>query len=160
MLTARRIIVAAFAIAVLSLAGIVWQLASPPDSGGLARDSYGTRAYGQKALYELLRQLNLPVERGLVPPTGLLRLNVCMVFLSPDPDLIRTEPDHIRKVGQWVRDGGVAVVAPPALRDAVKRLYMPPRPPIDGHPDLGGVKSSGPASRIAQIRSREGTFRK
>jgi hypothetical protein len=111
-LTARSVVITAVAIAVLSIIGMVINLMLPPDSGGWGRDSYGTRALGQRALYELAEELNVPVERGLVPPTGVIHREITLVFLSPDPELVNIEPDHLHKVAQWVRDGSFLVVAP------------------------------------------------
>lgn len=112
MLTARSVVITVVTIAVLSIIGMVINLMLPPDSGGWGRDSYGTRALGQRALYELAKELNVPVERGLVPPTGVIHREISLVFLSPDPELVNLEPDHLQKVAQWVRDGGFLVVAP------------------------------------------------
>ena len=112
MLTPRSVIITVFAIAVLSILGMVINLMLPPDSGGLGGDSYGTRVFGQRALYELAGELNVPVERGLVPPTGVIHQEIALVFLNPDPGLVNIEPDHLQKVAQWVREGGSLVIAP------------------------------------------------
>jgi hypothetical protein len=115
MINARNAVIAAFIIAGLSLALTVGQLMLPPDSGGLAHDSYGTRAFGHRALYELLGKLGVPVERGLVPPSGHLRRDVCLVLWNPDPRLADAEPEHLRRIRAWVREGGAAIIAPPRL---------------------------------------------
>lgn len=112
MLTARSVIIAVFTIAVLSILGAVLELMQPLDKGGLARDSYGTRPYGQRALYELLEKLNVPVERSFTPPSAPLHRDICLVLLSPDPGIVNLEPEHLHRVAGWVREGGVVVVAP------------------------------------------------
>lgn len=125
MLTARSVIIAVVTVAVLSLIGVVINLAQPPGSGGFGADSYGTRAHGHRALYEVLEELRLPLERGLVPPDGLLRQNVCLVFWNPDHDMVQLEPQHLAKVAEWVRAGGKVVVAPPPK---LKRQPLLPTP--------------------------------
>jgi hypothetical protein len=92
--------------------GVIVKLAQPPDSGGLGRDTYGTRAHGLRALYELLEELEVPTERALVPPSTALGDDVCLVLWAPDPRMVRTEPAHLHQVARWVRGGGRAIVAP------------------------------------------------
>jgi hypothetical protein len=112
MLNTRNVITAVLVIAVISLVGVVIELAQPPDSGGLGRDSYGTRAHGLRALYEVLEELDLPAGRSLVPPSASLRTDACLVLLAPDPGMVRMEPGHLHTTAQWVREGGRAMVAP------------------------------------------------
>ncbi|MCY3021948.1 MAG: DUF4350 domain-containing protein [Planctomycetota bacterium] len=122
MLTARSVIIAVVTIAVLSLAGAVIELAQPPDSNGFGHDSYGTRAYGQRALYEILSDLKMPVERSFVPPGQVLRGDACLVLWSPDPDVVQFEPGYLTKVAEWVRGGGTLIVAPSNPGVAPRRL--------------------------------------
>ncbi|MHC4504389.1 MAG: DUF4350 domain-containing protein, partial [Planctomycetota bacterium] len=112
MLNTRNVIAAAFLIAVVSLVGVLVKLAQPPDSGGLGRDTYGTRAHGLRALYEVLEELSLPTRRSLVPPSASFQEDACIVFWAPDARLVQIEPGHLRQTAQWIREGGRAVVAP------------------------------------------------
>jgi len=112
MLSARNVIAAALLIAVVSLVGVLVKLAQPPDSGGLGRDTYGTRAHGLRALYEVLEELSLPTRRALVPPSASFQENACIVFWAPDARLVQIEPGHLRQTAQWIREGGRVVLAP------------------------------------------------
>ncbi|MFQ5682716.1 MAG: DUF4350 domain-containing protein [Candidatus Binatia bacterium] len=112
MLTSRNVIISVFIIVLLSVLGMIIHLVQPPDSGGMGEDSYGTRAYGQRALYELLQELAIPVERGLVPPSEVVHREVTLLFLKPDPRVIRAEPEYLRRVGHWIQTGGNVVIAP------------------------------------------------
>jgi hypothetical protein len=111
MLKTRNVIIAVIALTSISLLLMIADLLKPPDSGGLGRDSYGTRAQGHRAIFELLERLDIPVERSLVPPSGLFKRDLCIVFWNPDPAMVRTEPDYLRKAGDWMREGGTVVVA-------------------------------------------------
>jgi hypothetical protein len=113
MLTARNVIVAIFTVAAVSLVAGLIQLAMPPDSGGRGGDSYGTRACGFRALYELMNELGAPAKRGLAPPSAFAAKGACLAFIDPDPDLISLDPDYLRQVAKRVRAGGFALVAPP-----------------------------------------------
>jgi hypothetical protein len=113
MLTTRAVVISLVTLVALSVVGVVIGLMQPPDSGGLARDSYGTRAYGHRALYEILTELGVPAERGLVPPDSLRRDDVCLVLWNPDRGMIQLEPAHLAKVAEWVCGGGKVIVAPP-----------------------------------------------
>lgn len=112
MLTARNVILLTLAIALISLASVVVSLMSPPDSGGLAGDSFGTRAHGQRALFETLVELGVRVERQMDPPRGELSPDTTLVFWRPHVNLVDIEPVHLHAVADWVRQGGRVVVAP------------------------------------------------
>lgn len=126
MLTARSVIIAVVTVAVLSLLGVVYSLAQPPDSGGMGHDTYGTRAYGQRALYEILEELHFPVERGLVPPESVARSGTCVVFWNPDATMVQLEPAHLGKVAEWVRGGGKLIVAPAYQVTSPRRVVPMP----------------------------------
>lgn len=134
MLTARNVVVLTIAIAVVSLASVCISLMQPPDSGGLAGDSFGTRAHGQRALYETLSELGVRVERLLVPPTEALARDTTLVFWRPHFNLVNIEPAHLHAIAEWVRQGGRVVVAPdrsdnvsPFSMQNLSGLNKPPR---------------------------------
>ena len=67
MLTGRSVLIFAIILAVLSLLGMVVSLMQPPDREGLGSDSYGTRARGYKAVFDLLEELKAPSGEKFVP---------------------------------------------------------------------------------------------
>ena len=87
MLTARNFVVLTIVIAVVSLGWACFEMAAPPDSGGLGRDSYGTRAHGQRGLFEILSELGIPVERILAPPTAVVGRQATRGFV-PAPGVV------------------------------------------------------------------------
>src|SRR5262245_51465537 len=110
MLNARNIVVLTILIAVVSLAWACLELARPPDSGGMGRDSYGTRAHGQRGLFEILADLDIAVERTLGPPTGVIGREVTLVLWEPQPELVQVEPAYLQALATWIVDGGRVVV--------------------------------------------------
>ncbi len=124
MLNARNILALTIVIAVVSLAWGCLELARPPDSGGMGSDSYGTRAYGQRGLFEILNDLRIPVERILGPPTGVVGRDVTLVLWKPDPDLVDLEPAYLRALSRWVENGGRVVVAPDERRAAPRPIGL------------------------------------
>lgn len=124
MLTARNVILATVIVAVVSVVAAVVSLMRPPGSDGAGGDSYGTRAHGQKALYDTLRALRVPVERSPIPPGGMLRDDTTLVLWGPHPKLVSVEPVYLRRVAEWVRRGGRVVVAP-GRHSALLASWMP-----------------------------------
>lgn len=112
MLTPRNVILLSVAICVFALLWTIYDVTRPPDSGGIGRDSYGTRALGQRGLFETLSELNLPVSRRLAPPDQDLPPGAVYALCGPDPWLVGTEPRHIAQLRTWVEHGGRVVVAP------------------------------------------------
>lgn len=112
MFNARNVIIVSVAVAVVSLLGACLSLLAPPDSGGMGRDTYGTRGDGHRALFELLTELNVPTERLLVPPTLALANDRTLVFWEADAALVQVEPVYLRGVAEWVRGGGRVVATP------------------------------------------------
>ena len=112
MLTARSVVITTIVVAVVSVIAATVSLLGSPDNGGFGGDTYGTRAHGQRAFYEILRELNVPVERQLVPPTTALDRQVTLVFWSSHRNLVSLEPAYLQSVARWVRRGGRVVVAP------------------------------------------------
>ncbi len=128
MLTARNFMALTLVIAVLSLAWECRELARPPDSGGLGGDTYGTRALGQRGLFEILADLGIPVERILAPPTAVVARDVTLVLWKPQPELVQMEPAYLRALARWVENGGRVVVAPDGRRVASRPIGMSRRP--------------------------------
>ena len=112
MLSSRSVILLVITLAVVSLFGMILSLAAPPDQGGLGRNTYGTHIYGQRGVYDLLNELQRPVRRGLVPPSALVKDDVCIVFWDSDPAMVRLEPGHLRAVKEWLGAGGHVILAP------------------------------------------------
>ena len=124
MLTARNFVALTIVIAVVSLAWACLELAQPPDSGGLGRDSYGTRVHGQRGLFEILTGLGIPVERILGPPTAVVGREVTLVLWKPQPDLVQVEPAYLHALAEWVENGGRVVVAPDGRHAASRPLGL------------------------------------
>jgi Domain of unknown function (DUF4350) len=124
MLTARNFVALTLVIAVVSLAWAWRELAQPPDSGGLGGDSYGTRARGQRGIFEILDDLGIAVERILAPPTAVVGRDVTLVLWKPQPDLVLLEPAYLRALARWVENGGRVVVAPDATRATSRPIGM------------------------------------
>ncbi len=116
MLTGRTVIILVVVVAALSLVGVVVSLLEPPDRKGLAEDSYGTRADGYRAIFEVLATLGIDVERGLAPPDAAADRSETFVLWAPDAGMVRTEPTYLQRIGRWVKEGGRVVIAPPADR--------------------------------------------
>ncbi len=112
MLTARSIVITTIVIAVLSIVGGCLTMLRTPDHGGLGRDSYGTRAYGHRALFEILKELDVPVRRRLAPPTAKIDKHTTLVFWASDAYFVQLEPAYLKPIADWVRAGGRVVVAP------------------------------------------------
>jgi len=108
-LSSRNVILFTITIAVLSILGVVVNLSLPPDSEGRRADSYGTRQHGHRALLELLRKMAIPCERGLAPPSAVARGDSVLVVWAPLETMIQYEPEHLTRVGEWVKNGGIAV---------------------------------------------------
>src|SRR5262245_24770065 len=70
LLSARNVILAAAALLVLSVLGSCLAMLRPPDSGGLGRDSFGTRRQGFRALMETLQDVGIDARRDLAPPAA------------------------------------------------------------------------------------------
>lgn len=86
----------------------------PPDSGGMGQDSYGTRGFGYKGLFDVLHELNVPVRRDFSPPDP-RDTTQTLVFLQPDRSIAGTEPAYLHHLLPWVENGGRIVVALPRM---------------------------------------------
>lgn len=111
MLNARNVIVGWIAILAISVAWSCWTMLRPPDSGGLAADSFGTRWRGHRAILDTLRELNVPTRRSLTPPTASALGHSTLVLWNPSSALVQVEATWLKSVADWVTQGGRIVVA-------------------------------------------------
>jgi hypothetical protein len=112
LLSTRNLILASSAVFVLSLVGMCISMLRPPDSGGLGRDSYGTRAGGYRAVVEVLEELGIPVSRSVSPPQPGASDQHTLVMLDPNARLISIGPKYVQALRNWVELGGRVVVTP------------------------------------------------
>lgn len=120
MFRARNVIVVAGLMAILSVILSLLSLMKPPDGDGWNADSYGTRARGHKALYELLGGLNVPVKRQLTPPVNLPVRGQLLVMWGPDRNFVEMEPAYLYRLRDWMKAGGEIVVAPaPGVKQSI-----------------------------------------
>ncbi|MFV0445943.1 MAG: DUF4350 domain-containing protein [Planctomycetaceae bacterium] len=112
MLTPRNaIFAAALLFALLVISSVVSSLRGP-DHNGIDSDSFGVRRAGYRGLVDTLAQLGIPVERQLAPWQGDPPPAATVVLLEPQPLLVRTEPQSLERLSNWVQRGGRLVVAP------------------------------------------------
>ena len=123
MFTPRNVVLSVVAISIVSLGWICLSVMGEPDSGGLGGDTYGTRRHGLKALFEILDELQVPVERGLAPPSTVLDREVTLVLWKPSDALIGQEPSYLHTVSDWLHKGGRVVVAPEPPRSHQESLF-------------------------------------
>ena len=109
----RNLIQLAVLVLVISLAGAWLSLFRPPDSGGMGRDTYGVTGNGYRAVFDVLRELNVPVRRQLGPPKP--EHGATLVFLQPDQQIAGTEPTYLHSLLPWVEQGGRLIVTLPSL---------------------------------------------
>lgn len=124
----------------------------------LSATSFGTIPVGQRALYEFLSELGLPVARSYAPPSE-LPVHATVWWIEPDPpceEPARVEPStgrHRRmpeepfggaELKNWILGGGTAVVfLPPDVEvcshDArLAGAVLPPRERIAENPEASG----------------------
>lgn len=128
MFSARNAILLSLMLLTISVIGGVFNLTGPPDSGGLASDSYGTYSDGYRATYELLQKFQVPVQRHITPPDANLPLTTTLVIWGPHDDLVENEPVYLERLLAWVEKGGRLVVAPPPRVDSLSLIRKRPRP--------------------------------
>ncbi len=113
MLTARSVILAIVAVALLSVVGALISLMWGDDGRNvIGGNSYGVRANGYRAVYELLDELDYQAERSLVPMLNGDPTSISYVLWNPKARLVQTEPAYFASLAQWVREGGRLVVSP------------------------------------------------
>jgi hypothetical protein len=118
LLSTRNLVLAAAAVLVLSVLGMLVSMLRPQDSGGRARDSFGTRAGGYRALVETLEELGIGVSRSLAPPQAEAKDRHTLVLLNPNARLVATGPKYAQSLRSWVEAGGRVVVTPSTGQDA------------------------------------------
>lgn len=111
MLKTRNIIIIIICIAFLTLVVGIADLLRGPDKNGTGSNSYGTRACGFRALYELLNALGIPAERQ-IEPIHTIEPGTSHVFLGFDKQLIYYEPGYLHIIRKFVKRGGTIVVSP------------------------------------------------
>lgn len=116
MFTPRNVVLTVIAIFVISVAWACYTVTRPPDSGGLGGDTYGVRQHGLRGLFEVLEELDVPVERGLTPPTDRTGDNVTIVLWKPVRGFVAREPEYLHSLADWMESGGHIVAAPPDVR--------------------------------------------
>ncbi|HXY35434.1 MAG TPA: DUF4350 domain-containing protein [Planctomycetaceae bacterium] len=134
MLTTRNVVTVVILVVLISLVSACISLLGSPTSGVAGRDSYGTHAFGFRALYETLQELNVPVERELLPPDGLLNREITLAIFEPDPVIVTSEPAYLHAVARWVENGGTVVVAPAVSKPGRMSWPLqewPPRNPLE-----------------------------
>lgn len=119
MLSARNAILASLSLLLIAIIGGTINLVGPPDSNGLAADSYGTQRGGHRAAVELLAQFGVSVERRVAPPDVHLPVHSTLVLWGPHDDLVEHEPVYLERLLPWIESGGRLVVAPPPRVEAV-----------------------------------------
>lgn len=112
MFRARDAIIVAGLMAILSVMLSLLSLMKPPDSDGWNADSYGTRARGHRALYELLGAMKVPVKRRLTPPVDIPVRDQLFVMWGPEENFVEMEPAYLYRLHEWMKAGGEIVVAP------------------------------------------------
>jgi hypothetical protein len=134
MLTTRNVAFLVILVVVISLVSACISLLGSPTGGVTGRDTYGTHTYGYRGLYETLDDLNIPVERELVPPDGLLDRDITLAIFEPDPVIVTSEPSYLHTVAKWVENGGQVVVAPAVSKPGRMTWPLqdwPPRSPLE-----------------------------
>lgn len=123
MFTTRNVVLGVIAVFVISLAWGCYLVSRPPDSHGLGADTYGTRRHGYRALFEILAELGIHVERGLAPPAVPAKPDMTYVFWTPGEGLVAREPSYLHGIGDWMHAGGHVVVAPPNPRNELQMMF-------------------------------------
>lgn len=112
-------------LAVASLT--VWLAGSSSDkAGSYSPSTYSTRPGGCKAIYELFRELRLPVSRMGSPYSRLESRAGTLVVV--DPHEARLGPREVKNLNQWIDRGNRLIVFSGGPR------YLPPPPSFVGSP--------------------------
>ena len=114
-------------------------LVKTPDSNGRGNDSYGNRARGYKALYEMLSETGVTTRRDIRPPDQSPAMNETLVFLRPSAQIVATEPTYLDRLREWIHHGGRIVVAPEQL----PKLPRPPVPTQQNDPPVSFLEAIG-----------------
>lgn len=130
-LTARNAILASAAVLVLSVVGTCLSMLRPPDSGGIARDSYGVRDDGFRALTELLEEVGIEVSRSVSPPEPRQGSRGTLVMIDPNPQLVDVAPKYLHALQEWIKGGGRLVITPSRSRSAFSQSGRVPKDEAD-----------------------------
>ena len=128
MLSVRNAILVSLALMAIAIIGGTLNLVGPPDSDGLAADSYGTQRDGYRGTFELLAKFGVTVERRISPPDANLPVHSTLVLWGPHDDLVENEPVYLERLLPWIEGGGRLVVAPPPRTTAVPLFRETPLP--------------------------------
>ena len=124
MLSVRNAVLAAVGLLVLSIVASLLTMVREPDSEGMGNDSFGTRGYGYRALFEMLDELDVAVTREYAPPNPEHLQTGTIVFLKPAHLIVATEPSYLTRLQSWVNEGGRLVVAPDRSDDAMTQMTL------------------------------------
>ncbi|WP_437206126.1 DUF4350 domain-containing protein [Planctomicrobium sp. SH664] len=139
MLIARNAILTAVGVTILCLVLGVLALLRPQSANGTGFDSFGTKAYGFRGLYELLEELHIPVRREVAPPHPSELGASTLVLLGPSDELINVEPAYLSQLVTWVEAGGRLVIAvgDASFKDVRQLAFMAPKEEHDLFSVLG-----------------------
>lgn len=162
MLSTRSLILLAAGLLLACVIVGAIALTRPPDSGGAGTDSYGTRAYGFRALHDTLNEVGVETIRQLHPPSA-PRLGETLVLIAPSPEIVGSEPAYLKSLMPWVESGGrmvVAVkdVAPSGPMAGTKELKD--RPTILEILGLSGVDLMPRSPETASVQSSRSAWQK
>lgn len=117
MLAARKSLIGIVALMLISVLLTVLDGARAPQGTGREHDSFGLLGHGLRGLYETLETLGMDVHRIHVPPSAVdtIHPNANLVLWAPESHRIKKELRHIEELGQWVKEGGRLIVAPPTI---------------------------------------------
>jgi hypothetical protein len=121
LLTPRNAILTAALVFAVSLVWACATMVRPNDSGGMGRDSFGTRSGGFRALFETLQELQVPVRRSLEPAAADASANT-LVLLRPDSQLVQFEPRYLKSLESWINNGGRLVLALGRIDERTRHL--------------------------------------
>lgn len=110
-LNSRNTVITILIITAVSIAYTVYDLATPPDAGGLGANSYGTRGSGHRALYETLEHLIQTPSRSHFPPPAGIDTKASLIMIGPIHRLTDLESEHLITTAEWVKQGGHLVLA-------------------------------------------------
>jgi hypothetical protein len=123
--SARQVVIVAVAIIISWIVYGMWSATRDPEGSRYSASSYGTRAHGYRAFYELLPEIGVPVSRSLAPPSTAMQDNRTLAFVNPDASMVETERGYIRHARRWMDDGGSVVYVLSANEPRHRRIKSP-----------------------------------
>jgi hypothetical protein len=115
MLNARLVTTLVLLLFVTAMVVSLVMIWVPPSDSRLAIDSYSGRTVGNRALYELLDALRIPVSRNESTPQALYGKRARVLMVQPDLIRVETEKAYLEKLARWVHSGGQLVVVSDTL---------------------------------------------